>query len=47
MGGGSVRRQVCVGAAAVGVGGAAVVVGVAVAALLITNNFHCLAELDQ
>lgn len=37
----------CVGAAAVRVGGAAVVMGMAVPALLITDNFHWLAEIHQ
>lgn len=46
-GGGGISCQVCVGAAAVVTGEAAVVVGVAVPALLITDDFHWLAEIDQ
>lgn len=47
LGGGGISCQVCVGAAAVVIGGAAVVVGVAVATLLITDDFHWLAEIGQ
>ncbi len=47
LGGGVISCHLCVGAAAVVIGGAALVVGVAVATLLITDDFHWLAEIDQ